>query len=178
MYFRKSRKSAIILAGLFLLVLSGCKRSGFEIGNRFPDLDLFDMKSRPVTVYQHVGDEKLLILQLWGAACCPVFSKPTLKAVSAIASDESMGDLTVVSVNLDNPIPEILRISKESGLEQLMLSDKMSNYYAKEERYRLFFPLSIVFLIDDQNIIRGKLTGHQTESAIRSLVIQTKNRKN
>ncbi len=167
---------ALILFCVFSL--QGCKRTGFEIGNKFPNLGLFDMKRNPVKIYDYHEEEKLLLFQIWGAACCPVFSAPTLKAVSAINSDKSINGITVVSVNLDNPTSEVLRISKELQLSQLMLRDKMSNYYSQQQELQFYFPLSIIFLVDQHQIIRDKLKGHQSEPAIRDMIIQFQNDKN
>jgi hypothetical protein len=154
-----------------ILALIGCSSRGLEVGNKLPDLTFYDLDGNKVKIYDYIKPGKILLLHLWGAACCLTYSVPTSKAVGEIAAHEGQDWVTVVSVNLDYPIPKVRRIVKEQGFIHTMLNDKDGSYYRAEPGFKLFFPLAIILAVDDKGIIRAaKLKGHQLTPAIRELL--------
>lgn len=164
----------VFLIGLFVV---GCSPGGMEVGDSLPNLHFYDLDGNKVSIYDYIEPGKVLLLHLWGAACCLTYSIPTTKAVKEIASDGDYNWVTVVSVNLDYPISRVRRIAEELGISHTMLNDMDGRYYYVEGEFRLFFPLAIILAVDDNGIVRGRLQGHQLAPAIRELLMITRDRR-
>jgi hypothetical protein len=147
-----------------------CGSTGMEVGDKLPALAFYDLGGNEVSVCDYIERDKVLLLHFWGAACCLTYSMPTMKAVSAVAVDEKLRGVTVVSVNLDYQAPRVLRVSRELNISHPMLNDRTSAYYRELPQIQFFFPLAVLYAVDGDGIIRGKLEGHQLEPAIRELI--------
>lgn len=159
-----------ILVVMSLCQFFCCGSTGMEVGDKLPALAFFDLDGNEVSVHDYIERDKVLLLHFWGAACCLTYSVPTMKAVSAVAADEKLRGVTVVSVNLDYQVPRVLRVSRELNISHPMLNDRTSAYYRELPQIQFFFPLAVLYAVDGEGVIRGKLEGPQLEPAIRELI--------
>ena len=173
----QTRTISLVILIINLQILCGCTSRGISVGDKLPNLVFCDLNGNKVRVYDYIQPEKVLLLHFWGAACCLTYSVPTTKAVANIDAIKQFDWVTVVSINLDYPLPRVRRIVKELRLTHRMLTDKYSNYYRAEPKLQFFFPLALILAVDDKGIIRGRLKGPQLEPAIQELVITSRDQR-
>lgn len=167
----KTKTTCFILLCL-LVFISGCTPRGLEIGNKIPDLLFSDAGGKRVHLYDFIKPGKILLIHVWGGMCCSYDVLPTLYALSAIASDSALSNsVSVLSVNLEDSKSRIAEITKGINKSCPIFSDRTtSSFSGNQPKGQYNFPRKVLYAVDENGIIRGKLEGNPPESAIREML--------
>lgn len=161
-----------ILLCLVLIIIQGCSSRGLDVGNKIPDLMFSDAGGNKVHVYDFIKPGKILLIHVWGGMCCSYDALPTLKAVSVIASNSSLAaSVEVISVNLEHSKARIAEITKGMKTACPIFSDRTTSSFSRNQpKGQCNFSRKVLYAVDGNGIIRRKLEGNQSESAIRELL--------
>lgn len=152
---RKMKYLKLLLLGLVVATeLSGCnKRAGLQIGDTIPEVTLTNFQGKSVTLPKDLNG-KVALVRFWSIDCAfcdkeillslePLYQKYKVKGFMPVAINESRIDQT------DQ------RLRKFDQLSYPMLVDE---YGLVAKKFGVI-GLPTTFIIDQQGIIRDKLTG-------------------
>lgn len=149
---RMIRSLAILL--LVATALGGCnKHAGLQIGDTVPDVTLTNFQGKSVTLPKDIKG-KVALVHFWGLDCCfcdkgillslePLYQKYKDKGFMPVAINESRIDKT------DQ------RLKMFERLTYPMLTDE----YGLVAKHFGVIGLPTTFVIDEQGIVRDKITG-------------------
>ncbi|WP_455206160.1 TlpA family protein disulfide reductase [Kaarinaea lacus] len=125
------RHLVLCLCGLFSinLLLSGCSKEGppqlkVQVGQRFPDLQVRDLKNRPAVIEAATG--KITLLNVWATWCAPCrHEMPSLDRLDNLL-DESKYRVVGLSVDDDDHLVREFLIDRKVFFENY-LDPRMKN---------------------------------------------------
>ena len=139
---------------LAVVAISACnKRSGLQVGDPAPVVSLTDFNGNPVTLPEAFKG-KVMLLRFWSLDCgfCDKEMLSTLESFYQKYSDRGFIPVAINESRVDNTDE---RLKKFAYLTYPMLVDE----YGLVARKFGVIGLPTTFVIDEQGIVRDKLTG-------------------
>ncbi|MDP2904436.1 MAG: TlpA disulfide reductase family protein [Methylovulum sp.] len=149
-----SRWSRLLLIFLFVAELAGCnKRGGLQIGDTVPTVVLNDFHGKSITLPQDLQG-KVMLVRFWSLDC-GFCDKKILVGLEPLYQKYKDKGFVPVAVNV-SPI--------EAGDERLKPFDQLTYPMLVDERGLVAKKFGVIglpttFVIDDEGIVRKKMTG-------------------
>ena len=145
----------LLLLGLVVATaLSGCnKRAGLQIGDAIPEVTLTDFQGKSVSLPKDLNG-KVALLRFWSIDC-GFCDKEILLSLEPLYQKYKAKGFMPVAINESRLIKDDQRLLKFAELTYPMLVDE----YGLVAKQFGVIGLPTTFIIDQQGIVRDKLTG-------------------
>jgi peroxiredoxin len=146
--------TALLLGLLVVTALCGCnKRGGLQIGDAVPDVTLTDFQGKSVTLPKDIKG-KVALVRFWGIDCC-FCDKGILLSLEPLYQKYKDRGFVPVAINESRLVKTDERLKKFEHLTYPMLVDE----YGLVAKQFGVIGLPTTFVIDEEGIIRDKITG-------------------
>lgn len=145
----------LLLLGLLIATaLSACnKQAGLQIGDTVPDVTLTDFQGKPVTLPKDIKG-KVTLVRFWSLDC-GFCDKGILLSLEPLYQKYKDKGFVPVAINEGRAVKTDERLKKFDHLTYPMLADE----YGLVAKHFGVIGLPTTFVIDEQGIVRDKLTG-------------------
>lgn len=149
-----SCRTLLLLGLLIAMALSGCnKRGGLQIGDTAPDVTLTDIPGKPVTLSKDIKG-KVALVRFWSIDC-GFCDKEILVSLEPLYQKYKDKGFMPVAINESRLVKTDERLKKFEHLTYPMLVDE----YGLVAKHFGVIGLPTTFVIDEQGIVRDKITG-------------------
>ncbi len=139
---------------LVAITLGGCnKRAGLQIGDTIPDVTLTDFQGKSVTLPKDIKG-KVALVRFWSIDC-GFCDKEILLSLEPLYQKYKDRGFVPVAINESRVVKTDERLKQFNHLTYPMLVDE---YGLVAKRFGVI-GLPTTFVIDEQGIVRDKLTG-------------------
>ncbi|MFZ2313924.1 MAG: TlpA disulfide reductase family protein [Methylobacter sp.] len=139
---------------LVAITLGGCnKRAGLQIGDTIPDVTLTDFQGKSVTLPKDIKG-KVALVRFWSIDC-GFCDKEILLSLEPLYQKYKDRGFVPVAINESRVVKTDERVKQFDHLTYPMLVDE---YGLVAKRFGVI-GLPTTFVIDEQGIVRDKLTG-------------------
>jgi len=153
-----------IVAGLALACVY---LNASDVGERFPDFKLKDLKGRLTSLEDFQG--KTLIVNLWMTTCSPCKKEmPMLQRLQDKYADRG---LVVVGISADNYPQTVQRFAQQLGINYTLLLNPQLYTQETEKKFG-FNSFPTTFVVDGSGIIRKKIVGYNGGDDLERAVLQ------
>ena len=153
-----------LLVLLVALLLSGCnKRTGFQIGDTIPTVTLTDFQGKSVTLPKDIKG-KITLLRFWSIDCS-FCDKEVLLSLESQYQKYKDKNFMPVAINVSRIDKTDERLKKFESLTYPMLVDE----YGLVAKKLGVIGLPTTFIIDEEGIVRDKLSGEAKKEEFEKL---------
>ncbi len=146
--------TALLLGLLIATTLSGCnKRAGLQIGDPVPDVTLTDFQGKSVTLPKDIKG-KIALVRFWSIDC-GFCDKEILLSLEPLYQKYKDKGFVPVAINASRVVSTDQRLKQFEHLSYPMLVDE----YGLVAKHFGVIGLPTTFVIDEQGIVRDKITG-------------------
>jgi peroxiredoxin len=154
-----------IVAGLFLACVSS---SASEVGDRFPDFVLKDLKGHTVSWKQFQG--KVVVVNLWMTTCPPC--KKEMPMLQGLQDKYASRGVVFVGISTDANARTADKFARKIGIKYTLLIDPPLYTEESEQKKFGFLGLPTTFVVDGSGVIRKKVVGFTYENEIEPALLE------
>ena len=144
------------------LVLACVSLNASEVGDRFPDFKLNDLKGRLVSWEQFQG--KIIVVNLWMTTCPPC--KKEMPMLQRLQDKYAARGIVFIGISADNSAKIADQFARRLGIKYTLLIDPLLYTEEFEQKKFGFLGLPTTFIVDRSGIIRKKMIGFTYEDEI------------
>jgi peroxiredoxin len=155
----------MIMAGL---VLACAVVDASEVGDRFPDFDLKDLKGHAVSWRQFQG--KVVVVNLWMTTCPPC--KKEMPMLQRLQDKYANRGAIFVGISTDALARTAAKFAKQLNITYTLLIDPALYTEEVEQRKFGFVGLPTTFIVDRDGVIRKKVIGFTYANEIEPALLE------
>lgn len=140
---------------LATLILACGLLNASEIGERFPDFTLKNLKGREVSWGEFHG--QVIVLNLWMTTCPPC--KKEMPMLQQLQNKYAHRGVVVIGISADDKASTVASFARKLKITYPILMDPLLMTDEAEQKKFGFLGLPTTFIIDAKGIVRKKVIG-------------------